>query len=349
MTVPDDRTGMALLPGLTAAGDREAIRFGPRALTYQQLARAAGAVAGRAAGAPRVAVWAEPELETCVAVVGALLAGVPVVPVNPKAGERELAHILGDSAPALLFAGPGRDLAPGLEDVPRADVDLDAGAEPPRGEPGAEAPALVVYTSGTTGPPKGVVLPRRAIATNLDALAAAWEWTPEDVLVHGLPLFHVHGLVLGILGPLRLGGTVHHLGRFSTAAAAEALAGPASMLFGVPTMYSRLAADAEDDPAIAAALRGARLLVSGSAGLPAAVHERIRRVCDQREVERYGMTETLMSTAVRAAVAGRGLSGRRWTESSSASWGTTARSSSRATRRRWGRSTCAARTSSSST
>ena len=120
------------------------------------------------------------------------------------------------------------------------------------------------------------------------------------MLVHGLPLFHVHGLVLGILGPLRLGGTVHHLGRFSPAAAAEALAGPATMLFGVPTMYSRLAAEAEEDAAIAEALGGARLLVSGSAALPAAVHERIRRLCGQRVVERYGMTETLMSTAVRA-------------------------------------------------
>ena len=300
MTVPDHRTATALLPALAGGGGREALRFGSRALTYGALAGAAGAVAERAAGRPRVAVWAVAELETCVAVIGALLAGVPVVPVNPKAGERELEHILADSAPSLLFAAPDTAVPDAAGGVARVDVDVDARAEPPSGEPGAEAPALVVYTSGTTGPPKGVVLPRRAIATNLDALAAAWEWTADDVLVHGLPLFHVHGLVLGILGPLRLGGTVHHLGRFSPAAAAEALAGPATMLFGVPTMYSRLAAEAEEDAAIAEALGGARLLVSGSAALPAAVHERIRRLCGQRVVERYGMTETLMSTAVRA-------------------------------------------------
>jgi malonyl-CoA/methylmalonyl-CoA synthetase len=144
------------------------------------------------------------------------------------------------------------------------------------------------------------VLPRRCIASNIDALAAAWDWTGEDVLTHGLPLFHVHGLILGVLGPLRLGGTVHHLGRFSPEAAAAALDGPATMLFGVPTMYHRLAADAEGDPELARALGSARLLVSGSAALPAADHERIERATGQRVVERYGMTETLMNCAVRA-------------------------------------------------
>src|SRR5947199_250444 len=72
-------------------------------------------------------------------------------------------------------------------------------------EPPSDATAMILYTSGTTGPPKGVVMSRGAIAHELDALAAAWDWTPDDVLVHGLPLFHVHGLVLGLLGSLRMG------------------------------------------------------------------------------------------------------------------------------------------------
>jgi malonyl-CoA/methylmalonyl-CoA synthetase len=145
------------------------------------------------------------------------------------------------------------------------------------------------------------VLPRRAISSNLDALAAAWEWTGDDVLAHALPLFHVHGLILGVLGPLRLGGTVHHLGRFSSEAMAAELAGPATMMFGVPTMYHRLAADAERDPEIAGGMARARLLVSGSAALPATDHQRIAAAAGQRVVERYGMTETLMNCAVRAA------------------------------------------------
>jgi malonyl-CoA/methylmalonyl-CoA synthetase len=291
----------SLLPPLADPSDQEAIRFGARAMTYRELTGVATRLAGLIRSEHRVAVWATPAPETCAAVVGALVAGVPVVPINPKAGERELAHIVADSSPALLLTAPGVELPPQLAGVPRVDVDLSARGGDLPAEPPPEAPAVVVYTSGTTGPPKGVVLPRRAISSNLDALAAAWEWTGDDVLAHALPLFHVHGLILGILGPLRLGGAVHHLGRFSSEAMAAELAGPATMMFGVPTMYHRLAADAERDPEIAGGISRARLLVSGSAALPATDHERIAAAAGQRVVERYGMTETLMNCAVRAA------------------------------------------------
>jgi malonyl-CoA/methylmalonyl-CoA synthetase len=291
----------ALLPPLANPDAKEALRFGERALTYEELAGVAAGLAAQLDPSRRVAVWAVSELETCVAVVAALAAGVPVVPINPKSGERELEHVLADAEPAQLLTAPGQEIPAALETVPRLDVDLEARGDGFPDEPDAEAPAIVVYTSGTTGPPKGAVLPRRSIASNLDALAAAWEWTGEDVLTHGLPLFHVHGLILGVLGPLRVGGTVHHLGHFSSEAAAAALDGPATMLFGVPTMYHRLAADAEGDPKLARALGSARLLVSGSAALPAADHERIERATGQRVVERYGMTETLMNCAVRAS------------------------------------------------
>ena len=288
-----------LFPSLADPPDRLALRFPERELAYPQVRDAALRVAEEIAGARRVGVWGVNAPETCVAVVGALLAGVPAVPINPKAGERELAHILGDSDPGAILVAPGTRVA---TDRRLIEVDLDArgaGDLPP--EPPDDAPALIVYTSGTTGPPKGAVLPRRSIATNLDALAEAWEWTGEDVVAHGLPLFHVHGLVLGILGPLRRGGAAHHLVRFSSDGAAQALRGGATMLFGVPTMYHRLADDAEQRPDVADALRGARLLVSGSAALPAVEHERIERVCGQRIVERYGMSETLMNTAIRAS------------------------------------------------
>jgi malonyl-CoA/methylmalonyl-CoA synthetase len=289
-----------LFDALADPSDQVALRFGDRALTYRELLAAAAAVADRVAGRRRVATWAVPAPEVAVAVVGALLAGVPITPINPKAGERELAHILSDSDPELILCPPGAALPAAAEARGRADVDLDArgGDLPP--EPPAEAPAIVVYTSGTTGPPKGAVLPRRAIASNLDALAAAWEWTGDDVVAHALPLFHVHGLILGTLGPLRRGGGVHHLGRFSAAAAAAALGGAATMLFAVPTMYHRLAAEAQERPDVARGFASARLLVSGSAALPAVEHERIERLTGQRIAERYGMTETLMNTAVRA-------------------------------------------------
>ncbi|HET9380963.1 MAG TPA: acyl-CoA synthetase [Streptomyces sp.] len=294
-----------LFPALTdGPPDRPALRFGERSLTYGQLGAAAGALAGRIGGAGRVAVWATPVMETGVAVLAALLAGVAAVPLNPKSGGKELGHIVSDSDPSLVLAAPGDELPAALRHLRRVDVDIEGDLRDGRAVPGDRAgdedPALVVYTSGTTGPPKGAVIPRRAIAATLDALADAWQWTGDDVLVHGLPLFHVHGLVLGVLGPLRRGGSVRHLGRFSTAGVAEELGSGATMLFGVPTMYHRIAETLPDDPELVKALGRARLLVSGSAALPVHDHERITSATGRRVVERYGMTETLMNTSVRA-------------------------------------------------
>ncbi|MBQ0830218.1 acyl-CoA synthetase [Streptomyces tagetis] len=291
----------SLFPALTDdPGERVALRFGDRSLTYARLAAAAGAVAGRVRGAGRVAVWATPTLETAVAVVGTLLAGAAAVPLNPRSGGTELAHILSDSAPSLVLAAPGDVLPDPVAGLPRVDVDAGARGPVPEDRTAGSEPALVVYTSGTTGPPKGAVIPRRAVAHTLDALADAWEWTGDDVLVHGLPLFHVHGLVLGVLGPLRRGGTVRHLGRFDPRGAGRELSDGATMLFGVPTMYHRIAEELPGDPELAAAYAGARLLVSGSAALPVHDHERITEATGRRVVERYGMTETLMNTSVRA-------------------------------------------------
>jgi malonyl-CoA/methylmalonyl-CoA synthetase len=292
----------SLFPALTdAPSGRPALRFGGRSLTYAELAGAAGAVGERLRGAGgRVAVWAAPTLETAVGVVGVLLAGAAAVPLNPKSGDKELGHILSDSAPGAVLAAPGDELPAALRGLERIDVDVCGVAAVEQKAVGDEEAALVVYTSGTTGPPKGAVVPRRAIATTLDALADAWQWTGQDVLVHGLPLFHVHGLVLGVLGPLRRGGSLRHLGRFDTEGVARELNSGASMLFGVPTMYHRIAEALPDDPELVKALSGARLLVSGSAALPVHDHERIAAATGRRVIERYGMTETLMNTSVRA-------------------------------------------------
>ncbi|MEU9031043.1 acyl-CoA synthetase [Streptomyces sp. NPDC048383] len=258
-------------------GDRkDALSVAGRTASYEELLGAASAVAADVAGRAAFAVTATASLETVAATVGALLAGVPLVPLPPDAGPAERAHILRDS---------------GADEI---DVDFArrAPARPLPSAPTAD-PALILYTSGTTGPPKGVVLSGAAITADLDALADAWQWTAEDTLVHGLPLFHVHGLVLGVLGALRTGSRLVHTGRPTPRAYAEAAG---SLYFGVPTVWSRIAAD----PEAAAALSGARLLVSGSAALPAPVFRDLERLTGHRPVERYGMTETLITLSGRA-------------------------------------------------
>jgi len=294
---------LTLLPRLAEPDDAPAIRVADGELSYAELSAAAARVADAVEGSARVAVWAESSLDACVGVIGALAAGSAVVPLNPGYGERELEHIVSDAAPELILAGDGVELPPALGALPRRAVDVEpSGGMPLRETAQPDNTAFVLYTSGTTGPPKGALIPLRAVSANLDALAEVWGWTGDDRLAHGLPLFHVHGLILGILGPLRRGGRAEHVGRFSAAALADALERGATMVFGVPTMYSRIVADAEADAAIARAFGRARLLVSGSAALPAVVHRKLEELTGQTVVERYGLTETLILTAVRPGV-----------------------------------------------
>ena len=283
----------ALLDG--ALDEPEAIRVGDTAMSGPELLGAAAVVADQIAERPDegpVAVLAEPTAQTVVAMVGGLLAGAPIVPVPPDTGPGERGHVLADSGASLWIGERPPEIT-----LPVRKVDLtrrsgDAAREAPN-----DGPALVLYTSGTTGPPKGVLLSRAAMAAGLDGLADAWEWTPEDTLAHGLPLFHVHGLVLGVFGALRIGSHLVHVGRPKPEAYAAAVRDHgASLLFGVPTVWSRVAAD----PDAAAALRSARLLVSGSAPLPVPVFEKMRELTGQAPVERYGMSETMITVSVRA-------------------------------------------------
>ncbi len=245
------------------------IQVGDEQLPHDDLSARAAGRATSFTGAPAVAFDAHPTLDTVVTVLACLDAGVAAVPIPPDSGSLERSHILTDSGASYW---DGRSL------TDAAGPKLDA--------------ALLLYTSGTTGKPKGVPVSRAAIDACLDGLADAWAWTPDDVLVHGLPLFHVHGLVLGVLGPLRVGSRLVHTGRPLPERYAAA---PGTLYFGVPTVWSRICAD----PPAARALAGARLLVSGSAALPGSVFEALTALTGHRPVERYGMTETLITISTR--------------------------------------------------
>ena len=261
-----------------------AVTIGGTVLTRGALLASVSALAGglREAGGP-VAVHATASVETVVAVAAGLLTGVAVVPVPPDSGPVEREHVLRDSG-ATAWVGPP-ELAGALPPVPRHPGEL-AAYDP-------DATALVLYTSGTTGLPKGVPWTGRRLTACLDGLAEAWAWTPDDTLVHGLPLFHLHGLVLGLLGPLRVGSPLVHTVRPSPAAYAAA---SGTVYFGVPTVWHRMVGS----PADASALRGARLLVSGSAPLPVSTFTALQELTGLAPLERYGMTETGITLTARA-------------------------------------------------
>lgn len=281
----------SLNPAAVAAGSDigDAVRIGGVTLSRSDLVGAGTSVAERVGGASRIAVLATPTPATVLAITGCLIAGVPFVPIPADVGVAEQSHILTDSG-AQAWLGETPEDPAGMPHVP---VRLHARSWHRYPEPAPQSAAMVIYTSGTTGPPKGAVISRAAVAADLDALAQAWQWTAEDTLVHGLPLFHVHGLVLGLLGALRVGSRFVHTGK-PTPEAYGAAGG--TLYFGVPTVWSRIVAD----PASARALSSARLLVSGSAALPVPVFEGLAELTGHPPVERYGCTETLITVSTRA-------------------------------------------------
>lgn len=289
---------MTLFPRLSGGDHGPLLRVGARSVTSGELAAATAALVAQLAEegvqpGQHVAVWTEPTLDSLVCLVALAASGFVLVPLDPKLGPLELGHVVRDAAPRLALGTTSspvvRTIAPRLAGSARAFT--------PRAVD--DAPLLILYTSGTTGLPKGAVLSARNVAFDLDALASAWRWTREDTVVHALPMFHVHGLVLGLFGSIRNGAGLRWFPRFVPAEIAHALGEGSTVFFAVPTMYHRLSEAAETDASIAPGLRHARLLVSGSAALPQRDQQRVEALSGRRVIERYGLTETLINCAVR--------------------------------------------------
>jgi malonyl-CoA/methylmalonyl-CoA synthetase len=251
----------------------------------------------------RLALYLPNRLEYVDLFLAATRLGVILVPINVLYRERELGHILGDATPkAVVISGESTD---GFLDRLRTnwtwqvdELAAEAGAR--FAEPidttaiDSSTPAALVYTSGTTGPAKGAVITHGNLAANTRNIVSAWHITADDRFLLALPLFHVHGLGNGVHSWLLAGCRTRLLERFDRASAADTFRDfQPTLFFGVPTMYVRMLEI--DDPVARQIGSRLRLCVCGSAPLPAQVLEEFDARFGQRILERYGMTETLMS------------------------------------------------------
>jgi malonyl-CoA/methylmalonyl-CoA synthetase len=250
--------------------------------------------AGLARG-DRVILSGRNSVDLVVAHLACLRLGAVVVPANAAYREREVAHIARDCTPTFAIVDDPSWRAwlrvDGVDPVVTTSaVELPDAAAPALDSVGPDDPALIGYTSGTTGAPKGAVLSHGNVLAGAAAVRLAWRWVADDRLVLCLPLFHMHGLGVGLHGSLLAGGSIVLLEAFDVDGVLDAARDHhATLFFGVPTMYHRLAASAR-----ASELASLRLCVSGSAALPAALHESLQQRAGVRVLERYGMTETVM-------------------------------------------------------
>lgn len=311
-----------------AAADptRLAVAFETRRFSFADIEGGSNAAARvlRSCGAQRgdrVLLYANTSIEFVIAWLGALKLGATVVTSNPAYRDDDLGWILKDSEPSVILC----DREGTKRVASHAPASTKAILEIERGE--GEAPttgpkrypfyqalkkasvhpvdelvadsdlALLLYTSGTTGRAKGALLTHGNLSADVLGLHECFGWTRDDRLVHALPLFHVHGLCVALAGSLTIGGECHLLAKFDAKAVLDLLRSEKATLFmGVPTMYTRLL----NEPSLERDTKSIRLFVSGSAPLAAATKERFAERTGQRILERYGMTETLITLAQRA-------------------------------------------------
>jgi malonyl-CoA/methylmalonyl-CoA synthetase len=257
-------------------------------VSYSELERGAAHVAGLlvergVAPGDRVALQAGKSPQAVMLYLGVLKAGGVILPLNPAYTEAEVAYFREDAEPKVFvtdapgFVAEALAAAPLARTVAREPADL----------------AAIIYTSGTTGRSKGAMLSHGNLAANALALHTAWGFSPTDVLLHALPVFHVHGLFVALHCAFLSGCPMVWLPRFSEAEVVAGLA-RATVMMGVPTYYTRLLAE----PAFTRqAAAGVRLFISGSAPLLPSTFAEFEQRTGQRILERYGMSEAVIITS----------------------------------------------------
>jgi malonyl-CoA/methylmalonyl-CoA synthetase len=269
-------------------------------LTYGELdalsAQLAHVLLGRygVSGGDRVAVQLAKRPEVIALNLACVRAGVIYVPLNPTYTEREVGALLADATPTLLVRD--EPLAHATRRVSLSVLLEEASAQPRDFDDvssDANTPAAILFTSGTTGQPKGAVLTQGNLAFGATTLCGTWAITPNDVVLHVLPLFHVHGLFVAAYCSLASGATMRFLRDFDVDAVIDVLA-ESTLMMGVPTHYTRLLGDERFTAPLAGHVR---LFISGSAPMRATTHEEFFARTGQRILERYGTTETGMITS----------------------------------------------------
>jgi malonyl-CoA/methylmalonyl-CoA synthetase len=298
------------LMGAGAPGDR-ALEAGSLRLRYADLERETARLAGALVKlgvrpGERVAVQVEKSATNLLLYLATIRAGGVFLPLNTAYTLPELAYFLADAEPVLVVCDSAA--AAGIATIASgaAVVTLDrdgqgtltdlAAAQPDSFDTTARAEsdlAAICYTSGTTGRSKGAMLTHGALASNAETLVSLWRFTARDVLIHALPIYHVHGLFVATNVALMAGASMIFQAKFDSAAVLAAM-DRATCLMGIPTFYTRLLA--EPTLTIEAAAR-MRLFISGSAPLLAQTHQDWTARTGKPILERYGMTETGMNTS----------------------------------------------------
>lgn len=293
----DLRTTFAARAGHTA------VEWRGRAYSYSDLEHRAIAAAAllRERGmerGERVAVWTADRFAFLVAHLGVLFGGGVSLPLNHKFTREEMRHFLADSGAAVVVGDPDhlpllnelRPALPDLRNIVTADEIATAPYRSASHVPTAsDDPCLILYSSGTTGRPKGVVHTSSNLGASLRALRDCWRVTPDDAVLHVLPFFHIHGLSFAAQMTLLAGGRLHLEDGFSAdrfLAAAER----STVVMAVPTIYYRLL-DHSGFRAAARGLSGVRLFTCGSAPIRAEVLPVLEEILNRPIINRYGMTE----------------------------------------------------------
>jgi malonyl-CoA/methylmalonyl-CoA synthetase len=279
---------------------------------YKQLLDASARIAaGLLAGRPdlheqRVGFLIAPGFSWVATLWGVWRAGGVAVPLPVSSTKTELEYFIEDTGTAALVFDSAQQalLAPigAARGIPALAFDI-LNASPPADLPGVRAarPAMILYTSGTTSRPKGVVTTHANIAAQITTLVEAWKWSPEDRILLCLPLHHVHGIINVVSCALWSGATCQMLPRFDAQTVWDAISsGDLTLFMAVPTIYAKLiaasdAASPERQAQFRAACAKLRLMVSGSAALPVSTLQRWKEISGHTLLERYGMTEIGMA------------------------------------------------------